>query len=63
MEERKNFLAASRDEGSKSVVGVLFLGLHTIQVPEGGVFTKGGIDLVSNSEVLVSVPGPKTVMS
>ena len=63
LEERKNFLAASRDEGSKSVVGVLFLGLHTIQLPGRGVFTVGGVDLTSNSEVLLSDPDPKTVMS
>ena len=33
---RMNFLAASQDAGSKIEVGVLFLSLHTFQVPGSG---------------------------
>ena len=36
-EVRKNFFAASHEAGSNIVVGVLFLSLHTFQVPGRGM--------------------------
>ena len=62
MEDKKS-LAASQDEGSKSVVGVLFLGLNTLQAPVRGVVTVGEFDLTSKPDAALPVPPPETVMS